>query len=626
MHGPRRILALAVTLAGVLAATPGTSLADVGDLGTEDFSYAPLTGSPTQTKPESKAWFADGEWWADLYLPGADEHRIHRLDAATDRWVDTGTALDTRRNANSDVLWHAASRKLYVASHVFTEHPAAATPGQSARLYRFSYDPASRRYALDAGFPVVINDARTEGVVIDMDSTGTLWATWQRDGHIWVNHSVGDDATWGTPYKANSAFVDYTSEDVSAVVPFGGDKIGILFSSEFFPKGWYDLLIHRDGTGDAPGDWSIEQVPGIENANDHVNLKADRSGRLFAAIKRHSLDPTTSRTELLRRDADGRWSSATFGKTSDGHTRPIVLLEDPGSLAHVFATCPRPPSTDAGAGGDICQKSTPKDALAFGPGAGTPVLQDASSPELNDVTSTKQPVNSATGVLLLANNPTDGIDTYWHRLLGLATSPPPQVAASYVAGRHAADPLIARFLNSSTGAATSWLWDFGDGTTSKATHPSHRYAAPGDYTVRLTAASATSTHTTTVTQRIPVPTAAAGVPRPAPTPSRPVVRQSSRYRPTLSVNRRYLSRGRVRLYGSVNRRLVGERVILQRRTSARRWVTVARAKLLSLSRGRSRYAFVLRRWSRTSTVRVVLAEKGVRLRATTRSLTVHRRR
>jgi len=304
----RRFLELAVALTGVLTAAPGTAVADVGDLGTEDFTYAPLTGSPTQTKPESKAWFADGEWWADLYLPGADEHRIHRLDAATDRWVDTGTALDTRRKANSDVLWHAASRKLYVASHIFSEQPAAATPAQSARLYRFSYDPAARRYALEAGFPVIINDARTESLVIDMDSTGTLWATWQRDGHIWVNHSRGDDATWGTPYKANSAFVDYPSEDVSALVPFGGDKIGILFSSEFFPKGWYDLLIHRDGAGDAPGDWSIEQVPGIENANDHVNLKADRAGRLFAAIKRHSLDPTTSRIELLRRDPDGRWS------------------------------------------------------------------------------------------------------------------------------------------------------------------------------------------------------------------------------------------------------------------------------------------------------------------------------
>ena len=497
-----------MTLAGVLMATPGTGLADVGDLGTEDFGYAPLTGSPTQTKPESKAWFADGEWWADLYLPGADEHRIHRLDAATDRWVDTGTALDTRRNANSDVLWHAASRKLYVASHVFSEtargrHAGAVRSPVPLQL-RPRVAPVRARRRVPGG-----HQRRADGV--------------RRDRHGLHRHAVGDVAA-GRPHlgqplarrrrdvgdalRANSAFVDYPSEDVAALVPFGGDQIGILFSSEFFPKGWYDLLIHRDGAGDAPGDWSIEQVPGIENANDHVNLKADRAGRLFAAIKRHSLDPTTSRIELLRRDPDGRWSSASFAKTSEGHTRPIVLLEEPGSLAHVFATCPRPPSTDAGSGGDICQKSTSKDAMGFEPGIGTPVLQDASSSELNDVTSTKQPVNAATGVVLLANN--TALDTYWHRRLELSTPAPPAVGASFAATRDAADQLTARFIDTSSGGATSWLWEFGDGATSRARHGTHHYAAPGDYTVRLTAASATSTHTTTVTQRIPVPTAAAG--------------------------------------------------------------------------------------------------------------------
>src|SRR3954452_1850801 len=109
---------LVVILAALLAAAPAA--AAPGDLGTEDFSYAPATGSPTESKPESKLWFADGSWWGDLYSPAAGAHRIHRLDPATDRWVDTGTTTDTRRNANSDVLWHAASRKLYIASHVFS--------------------------------------------------------------------------------------------------------------------------------------------------------------------------------------------------------------------------------------------------------------------------------------------------------------------------------------------------------------------------------------------------------------------------------------------------------------------------------------------------------------------------
>jgi len=51
-------------------------------------------------------------------------------------------------------------------------------------------------------------------------------------------------------------------------------------------------------------------------------------------------------------------------------------------------------------------------------------------------------------------------------------------------------PLTASFTNTSTGA-TSWLWDFGDGTTSILQNPPpHTYATPGNFQVTLTTSSA----------------------------------------------------------------------------------------------------------------------------------------
>jgi len=47
-------------------------------------------------------------------------------------------------------------------------------------------------------------------------------------------------------------------------------------------------------------------------------------------------------------------------------------------------------------------------------------------------------------------------------------------------------PLHLVFTDLSTGDVSSWLWEFGDGATSPARSPVHGYAAPGDYTVRLT--------------------------------------------------------------------------------------------------------------------------------------------
>ena len=44
------------------------------------------------------------------------------------------------------------------------------------------------------------------------------------------------------------------------------------------------------------------------------------------------------------------------------------------------------------------------------------------------------------------------------------------------------------FSDRSTGSPTQWTWSFGDGTASSAQNPSHAYAAPGMYTVTLTAA------------------------------------------------------------------------------------------------------------------------------------------
>ena len=49
-------------------------------------------------------------------------------------------------------------------------------------------------------------------------------------------------------------------------------------------------------------------------------------------------------------------------------------------------------------------------------------------------------------------------------------------------------PLTVSFLDYSTGA-TTWLWDFGDGTNSTAQNPTHVYTVPGLYTVSLTVAN-----------------------------------------------------------------------------------------------------------------------------------------
>lgn len=65
-------------------------------------------------------------------------------------------------------------------------------------------------------------------------------------------------------------------------------------------------------------------------------------------------------------------------------------------------------------------------------------------------------------------------------------------------------PLSVAFSDLSTGAPSSWLWDFGDGGTSASQNPTHEYADAGTYTVSLTARNAGGQDTTTNTSYVTV--------------------------------------------------------------------------------------------------------------------------
>jgi PKD repeat protein len=65
-------------------------------------------------------------------------------------------------------------------------------------------------------------------------------------------------------------------------------------------------------------------------------------------------------------------------------------------------------------------------------------------------------------------------------------------------------PLDVMFTDASSGAPTSWSWDFGDTTTSTQQNPAHTYTAEGVYTVSLTVSNAFGTDTKVSTDYITV--------------------------------------------------------------------------------------------------------------------------
>jgi PKD repeat protein len=395
------------------------------DTGYEGRSTSGAGSAATGEKPESKLWWNDGSWWASMLDATSQTYHIFRLNRSTQTWVDTGTLIDNRPKSRSDVLWDGS--RLYVASHVFASSSSTAASGNPARLYRFSYSSATKTYSLDAGFPVQISNYSTEALTIDKDSAGVLWATWTQGSQVYVNNTTGGDALWGTPFvMPASGATGLTADDISAVAAFGGNKVGVMWSNRAASAVYF--AVHADG--DARGTWGTSRtaVQGPKSADDHINLKqlqGDPSGRIFAVVKT-SLDDaggTSSAPQILvlaRDPATGDWSSYVFGRISDCHTRPVLVIDSQHQVLHVFATAPDSGCPFSGSPGTIFEKTSPMTNIAFAAGRGTPVIRDADSPNLNNVTSSKQSVTGATGLVLLASN--DVTKRYWHADIPLGGS------------------------------------------------------------------------------------------------------------------------------------------------------------------------------------------------------------
>jgi PKD repeat protein len=71
-------------------------------------------------------------------------------------------------------------------------------------------------------------------------------------------------------------------------------------------------------------------------------------------------------------------------------------------------------------------------------------------------------------------------------------------------------PLSVSFRDSSLGTITSWLWEFGDGTTSSTQNPAHVYSNPGTYTAKLTVTGPGGTATKSVATPITVSAGSVG--------------------------------------------------------------------------------------------------------------------
>jgi len=415
------------------------------EVGYSDFGYpsgVAANNEATAEKPESKLWWNDGVWWASMWSTAGNAYHIHKLNWATQTWSDTEVALDDRKSSKADVLWDG--NKLYVVSHIWTQTGLAAAAGQRGELFRYSYSGGS--YTLDGGFPVEVNGATTEALVIAKDTTGTLWITYVQSSKLWVNHSIGgDDANWGTPYVMPvGTAANVATDDLATLINYNG-HIGVMWSNQSSGIKMY-FAAHVDGAGDTAADWKVAATYSL-SGDDHINLKSlhsDAAGNLFAVIKtsfsaapdkQNPPKPLIVVLACTQGDCTtiSDWSAHTAYMTNEGNpTRPMLLIDTTNRNLYVFARV----VDNTGVG--IFYKMSSIDTINFPSNAADPILgtkfiynntdESSAYKKINDPTSTKQNVNSSTGLVVLASDSSKRY--YLHNCLSLSgqagdcTAPP----------------------------------------------------------------------------------------------------------------------------------------------------------------------------------------------------------
>jgi PKD repeat protein len=527
-----------LTALGVVAVVVGlfsnvpTAGAAAADIGYRDFSYSGTSAfTPTKYSSQHKLWFNDGIWWGVLFNHTTATFDIYRLTNGSQTWNDTGIVVDDRDTSHIDVLWapaDPAGAKLYVAG--------VTSSGTSLpHVNRLSYDTVTNTYSVDTGFFKTIPQTAptgAPGISIVADSNGVLWAAYMQTTGAsattgpWVatvSHSTDSGVTWSLPEQLpgqdgagiGPAVGSADGEDIAQAVAYGsgaGASVGVFWAHEVASSAtatnngfYFSSRLDSDAVAD---NWTApdQALGGAYTADNHLSVGVDETGHVLAAVKTNrDVDPGPNGSDpliaVLKRVSAGSWeTNIVLPVSSIGRpTRPYLLVDSNAHTANVFYTDPETgTSTNPRT---IFVKSASLSDLSFGVGLGTAVLKNATDDQLNDVTSTSQHITAASGYIIEAEDATTR--EYLHACSG-APCPVLPVAAFAITPASGTAPLDVAFTDQSTGAPTSWAWDFtNDGSTdSTVPNPSHTYAAAGTYTVKLTvtndAGSSSTTHTVVV--------------------------------------------------------------------------------------------------------------------------------
>ena len=291
---------------------------------------------------KAQMWYNDGFWWGAFSdnIGGVYFHKQNGTSAFT-----KGALIDGNFNGRPDVMWNGTN--LFVLVYEFNTQ---------AKFYKYTYNPATDVYTIVSGFPVTLpligigtgtSASATGSITFAQDSTGKIWATYpgtgpNGDGNyrvIWTTSA--DHKTWDTNGFILATGGALATQEVTNIVHFGGNKIGIAWSHQLNPV---EDAFRYHVDGDPENVWSTKEVidSGLGNevgiggvADNHGSMRAAPDGRIFLVAKDSD---DVGYLHLYVRSAAGVWGPPVLVDI-DPHaqtTRPSLALDLENSEVYVL--------------------------------------------------------------------------------------------------------------------------------------------------------------------------------------------------------------------------------------------------------------------------------------------------
>ena len=458
-----------------------------------DFGYQ-VSGGPTDATSlhtQSKLWFHAGHWWSIMFRPDSGSSGrwlVHRLDGQD--WTSTGVEVDTRANAHMDTLQDG--NDVYVVS----SDAGASAP---VRVFRLAFaGGSSPTYTRESQY-----DTGAVGVrFATLTKQGSrIWVAYTQSDAVWTMSSTSRGTSFSVPQpldlssgqkpQAGTPGATSGQDDVAVVTPLGSG-VGVLWNAD---HGGFYFAANPDNRN---GGWGTKSD--VETAwagplvsDNHISVRSTSDGRVLAAVKSSRNDATPKNSAdpliaILERTPSGSWrnpgNTAHRNVSNVGHamTRPTLVIDEEHQQAQVLFS-------NVG-GGNVYRRVAPLDTLDFGSATkGELFIKSNDHPAINDATSTRDPVDGETGLMVLASDQDTSPWTYLHGCLGGSDCPrAAQVAQFTTSATSGPLPLTVQFSSTSTGGPSSLRWDFGDGSpTATGSARSHTYTTPGSHVVELSA-------------------------------------------------------------------------------------------------------------------------------------------